>query len=400
MTSVTLKPSRESSLLRHHPWIFSGAVAQIKGSPASGETVDIFSAKEKWLGRGAYSPQSQIRIRAWTFDENENIDAEFFRRRLKHAVQLRKDDNRFHPSKGWNLSAYRLVYGESDGLPGLIVDRYGNFLVTQFLSAGAEKWKNEIVSLLNELLPNEGIYDRSDAGVREKEGLPLQKGLLSGKEPFELIEISEGDCKFLVDIRNGHKTGFYLDQRDNRVSVAKYAKGAHILNCFAYTGSFAVAAMKAGANSVTNIDSSADALSLAEKNFALNGLDSSRVENVEGDVFAVLRKYRAEERKFDIVILDPPKFVESVKHLEKAARGYKDINMLAFQIIKPGGLLLTFSCSGLLDTSLFQKIVSDAALDAGREAVILHRMNQSPDHPTALNFPEGTYLKGLVCKMT
>ncbi|HXH19914.1 MAG TPA: class I SAM-dependent methyltransferase [Chitinophagales bacterium] len=399
MISVILKPNREPSLLRHHPWLFSGAIAQVNGSPQAGDTVDVFSANKIWLGRGAFSPQSQIRIRIWTFDEKEALNVDFFRKRLKRAI-----DNRSHPSQGWNRylpesSACRMVYGESDGLPGLIVDRYGNFLVTQFLSAGAERWKSEIVTLLNELLPNEGIYDRSDAGIREKEGLPLQKGLLSGKEPPELIEIQEGDCKFLVDARNGHKTGFYLDQRYNRALVAHCANDADVLNCFAYTGSFGVAALKAGAKSVTNIDSSADALKLAEKNNALNGLDKAKTENVVGDVFALLRKYRSDDRKFDVVILDPPKFVESLRHLEKAARGYKDINLLAFQIIKPGGWLFTFSCSGLLDAALFQKLVADAALDAGREALIVHRMNQSADHPVALTFPEGSYLKGLACKI-
>ena len=392
MNSVALKPSREASFLRKHPWVFSGAISKTEGNPGSGETVDIISAKGNWLARGAFSPLSQIRARAWTFNENEKIDSGFFKKKLSKAIKLREE---IFPG----TSACRLIHGESDGLPGLIVDRYENFLVTQFMSAGAERWKQEIVSLLNELIPNEGVYERSDAGVREKEGLPLQKGLLSGNEPPDLIEITEGDSKFLVDIRNGHKTGFYLDQRDNRALAAKYARGTDLLNCFSYTGSFGMAALKSGANHITNIDSSADALKLAERHAALNKLDSSKLENVDGDVFAILRKYRNEGRQFDTVILDPPKFVESRKHLEMAARGYKDINMLAFQILKPGGLLFSFSCSGLLDVSLFQKIVADAALDAGREAVILHRMTQSADHPVALNFPEGTYLKGFLCKV-
>lgn len=391
MSSITLKPSRESSLLRKHPWIFSGAVDKVKGNPAYGETIDVFSAKGQWLARGAFSPQSQIRLRAWSFDEEEKIDSDFFRRKLKRAFALRKE---ILPG----ASACRLVYGESDGLPGLIVDRYEKFLVAQFLSAGAEKWKHEIIPLLNELIQCEGICERSDAGVREKEGLPLQTGLLSGSEPPGIIEIHEGDCKFLVDIRNGHKTGFYLDQRDNRALIKAIAKEYEVLNCFSYTGGFGIAALKGAAKCVTNIDSSAEALHLAEKNCLLNGLELSRMQNVEGDVFAVLRKYRSEGKQFDMVILDPPKFVESAKHLEKAARGYKDINMLALQIIKSNGLLITFSCSGLLEVSLFQKIVADAAIDANREAVILQRITQSADHPVALNFPEGAYLKGLVCK--
>ncbi len=391
MSSIILKPSRESSLLRKHPWIFSGAIDKVEGNPSSGETVDIFSAKRQWLARGAFSPQSQIRVRVWTFEERKKIDDDFFRKKISRALALR---NELLP----DACACRLVYGESDGLPGVIVDQYGKFLVVQFLSAGSERWKAEIISLLNEIHPNEGIYERSDAGVREKEGLPLRKGLLSGNEPPEFIEVPERDCRFLVDVRNGHKTGFYLDQRESRALVARYAKGNKALNCFSYTGAFGVAALKAGAERIVNIDSSADALALAEKHIRLNNLNPSKVENIEGDVFSVLRKFRSEGKHFDMVILDPPKFVESTKHLEKAARGYKDINMLALQIIKSNGLLITFSCSGLLETSLFQKIVADAAIDANREAIILERMTQPADHPVALNFPEGSYLKGLVCK--
>lgn len=392
MISVILKPSREASLLRRHPWIFSGAIDEVKGNPASGDTVDVFSAKGQWLARGAFSPQSQIRVRVWTFDEAEKIDKDFFRNRLLRAIRFREE---ICPLG----SACRLVYGESDGLPGLIADRYKSFSVVQFLSAGAERWKMQIVSLLDDLHPSEGIYERSDADVRQKEGLPLQQGVLSGSEPPMLIEIEEGGCKFLVDVRKGHKTGFYLDQRDNRALVAAVARGKEILNCFSYTGAFAVAALKAGAENVINVDASAGALHLAAMNCQLNGLKLSQMQNVEGDVFAVLRKYRSEDRKFDVVILDPPRFAESVKHRERAARGYKDINMLAFQIIKPGGLLFTFSCSGILEETLFQKIVSDAALDAGRDAAIIHRMSQAADHPAALNFPEATYLKGFLCKV-
>lgn len=392
MFSIHLNPSRESSLLRKHPWVFSGAIQKTEGNPQAGDTVEIYSAKNQWLGRGAYSPQSQIRARVWTFDEQEKINADFFKRRIERAIHFRAE---IFP----DASAFRVVYGESDGLPGVIADRYADFLVVQFLSAGAEKWKQEIVAALNEFIPNKGIYERSDASVREKEGLPLQKGLLSGTEPPDCIEITESDYKFLVDVRNGHKTGFYLDQRENRAIVSKESKGKEILNCFSYTGTFAVAALKAGAKQVTNIDSSADALKLAEQNAALSKLDASKIENVVGDVFSVLRKYRSEQRRFDIIILDPPKLAEAKQHLEKAARAYKDANLLAFQLLKPNGTLFTFSCSGLLEDALFQKIVADAALDAGREAVIAQRMFQSPDHPVALNFPEAGYLKGLVCKV-
>lgn len=391
MPAIHLKPSRESSLLRRHPWIFSGAIQKEEGTPQFGGTVEIFSAKRQWLGRAAYSPHSQIRARIWTFDENEKVDDDFFQRRLQRSIHYR--DNLF--PKG---TACRLVYGESDGLPGLIVDRYANFLLVQFLAAGVDKWKKEIVDALNNILPNDGIYERSDAGVREKEGLQLLTGVLSGTEPPQLIQIEENGMQLLVDVKTGHKTGFYFDQRDNRALLAKYAKDKIVLNCFAYTGGFAVSALKAGAQHVTNIDSSADALNLAEQNVTLNKLDASKMENVTGDVFSVLRKYRAENRRFDVIVLDPPKFAESMKHLEKAARAYKDINILGFQLLNPGGVLFTFSCSGLMEDTLFQKIVADAALDAGKEADIACRMFQAADHPVSLNFPEAAYLKGLVCR--
>lgn len=365
----------------------------MEGNPQQGDTVEIFSAKKQWLARASYSPHSQIRARVWTFDEQEDIAPVFFQKRIQRALLHRTV---LLPE----ANSYRLIYGESDGLPGLIVDRYGDFLVAQFLAAGVEKWKQEIVDALNAALPNKGVYERSDAGVREKEGLTLQSGLLSGTEPPGFIEIEENEFRFLVDVRNGHKTGFYLDQHYNRNLLCRYAAGNDILNCFAYTGAFAVAALKAGAKRVTNIDSSADSLQLAVKHVALNQLDVSKMENVTGDVFSVLRKYRSEQRMFDLIILDPPKLAEAKQHLEKAARAYKDANLVAFQLLKQGGILFTFSCSGLLEDSLFRKIVADAALDAGREARIEHRMFQSPDHPVALNFPEAAYLKGMVCRVS
>ncbi len=389
---IFLKPSRESSLLRKHPWVFSGAIEKFDGNPQSGDTVEIFSHQKKWLAQGAYSPQSQIRARVWTFNQNEQISEDFFRQRLKRAIWLRTEILS-------NSSSGRLCYGESDGLPGLIIDRYESFLAVQFLSAGAERWKHEVIKAINEIIPNKGIYERSDSEVREKEGLSPRKGLLTGAEPPELIEITEAGNKFLVDVRNGHKTGFYLDQRENRKLLMDFVAGKNILNCFSYSGGFGVTALKGGAVHITNVDTSDDALKLARENFSLNGFNQDQFENITGDVFSILRKFRSENRDFDVIVLDPPKFVESTRHIEKAARGYKDINMLAFQLLKRGGILFTFSCSGLLDTALFQKIVADAAVDAEREAVILHRLSQSPDHPTALNFPEGTYLKGLVCRV-
>ncbi len=295
--------------------------------------------------------------------------------------------------------AYRLVNAESDGLPGVIVDRYAEFLVCQFLTAGAEYWRHTIVTMLDDLIPNAGIYERSDVDVREKEGLPLRKGVFSGQEPPDLIEIREGQYRFLVDIKRGQKTGFYLDQRENRACVAEYTAGAVVLNCFAYTGGFGIASLKAGAHRVFNVESSSAALALAQRNIELNGCDMERVEHIEDNVFGLLRRYRSSHKDFDVIILDPPRFAESRSQLEQASRGYKDINFLAFKLLKPNGVLITFSCSGLVDRGLFHKIVADAALDAKRDVQIVRWLAQAPDHPSALHFPEGSYLKGLVCKV-
>lgn len=295
--------------------------------------------------------------------------------------------------------ACRLINAEADLLSGLIVDKYGDYLVAQFLSAGVERWKSGIVKGLEAVLRPEGIYERSDAEVRLKEGLSLQTGLLAGEEPPEFIEIQEGGYRFLVDVRRGHKTGFYLDQAENRKIVAEYAQNRQILNCFSYTGGFSVAALKAGAERVVNLDTSGDALELASRNIQLNGLDLNRCENLQEDVFSCLRTFRDRGISFDMVILDPPKFADNQHQLEKAARGYKDINLLACKLLRPGGLLVTFSCSGLVSTELFQKIVADAALDAHRQARIQRRLFQSCDHAVLLSFPEGQYLKGLVCEV-
>lgn len=395
LPSLILKPKREKSILNRHPWIFSGAIARVEGACESGETVDILSADGRWLARAAYSPRSQIRARVWTFGRKETIDEAFFEKQLHRATTLRQSI-----LAGLDTNACRLVSGESDGLPGLIVDRYDNWVVCQFLTAGTEQWKTTIVDCLGRLITGcAGIYERSDVDVRKKEGLSMATGCLWGEDPPDQVDITENGCRYRVDVRGGHKTGFYLDQRDNRSWVAAYATGASVLNCFAYTGGFAVSALKAGAASVINIDSSAAMLELARVNLSLNELDGMPVEYDNGDVFSRLRSYHAAGRHFDLIVLDPPKFVKSKGDLMRASRGYKDINRLAFELLRPGGTLFTFSCSGLMGRDLFQKIVADAALDAGRTALILRWLNQAPDHPTALNFPEGSYLKGLVCRV-
>ncbi|MFH1153910.1 MAG: class I SAM-dependent methyltransferase [Pseudomonadota bacterium] len=393
MATIVLKPGKEKSLRQHHPWVFSGALAHVPDDLSIGETVDILSHKRTFLARGSVSPHSQISVRAWTFDPDEPVDASFFHARLRQAVNRRSLDPAGSPG-----NAVRLVNAESDGLPGLIVDRYADFLVFQCLAAGAEFWKAEIVRQLQDLIPCQGIFERSDVDIRFKEGLKPVKGVMAGKTPPELVEIQEGSARFLVDIVNGHKTGFYLDQRENRNRILPYAKGADVLNCFAYTGGFGIYALLGGAARLTSVEISGPTLELLNRNLTVNNVDLSRAETLQADVFSLLRTFRDQDRQFDLIVLDPPKFAESRRQLNKALRGYKDINWLAFRLLKPGGFLFTFSCSGLVDTPLFQKVVADAALDARREARILQRLSQSPDHPVALNFPEGQYLKGFICQ--
>ncbi|MEJ2760381.1 MAG: class I SAM-dependent methyltransferase [Gammaproteobacteria bacterium] len=391
MKTVTLKPGREKSLRRRHPWVFSGALQDPGLSLRSGETVRIMTAAGKAVAIGAWSPSSQLRVRVWSFDPEATIDAGFFRSRLQRALDMRET---FVPP---GQSACRLVNAESDGLPGLIVDRYADFLVCQILFAGTETYRQVLVEELQALVSPEGIFERSDVEVRRKEGLTPRAGVLAGEDPPEHIEITAHGLRFLVDVRKGHKTGFYLDQIPNHQVIREHARGLDVLNCFAYTGAFTVAALHAGAAGVTAIESSAEALAASAANVALNGLDQGRVENVQGDCFEVLRGYRDAGRRFDLVILDPPKFVAAAQQLQRGCRGYKDINLLALKLLKPGGVLATFSCSGHVSPELFQKIVADAAQDAGRDVRIARYLSQSPDHPVALAFPEGRYLKGLLC---
>ncbi|MEW5868327.1 MAG: class I SAM-dependent methyltransferase [Chloroflexota bacterium] len=394
MYEVRLKPGRERALLRRHPWVFSGAVASLQGDPPDGETVRLVAADGSFLAWGAYSSHSQIRVRAWSWNPDERIDADFLRTRLERALAARKA--LVLPQE---TNALRLVHAESDGLPGLIVDRYADTLVVQLLSSGPERWREQIVAALVELSQPACIYERSDAGVRELEGLPLRTGLLYGEMPADALQIHENGLKFWVDVRQGHKTGYYLDQRQNRLHVGQLAGGRQVLDCFSYTGGFAAFALAHGAAGLTAIDASEEALDMARRNLALNDLPAGPVEWLPADVFQALRAFRDQGRSFDLVILDPPKFAATAAQATRAARGYKDINLLAFKLLRPGGLLATFSCSGGVDPDLFQKIVAGAALDAGVQAQIVGRLQQSSDHPVALNFPEGAYLKGLVLRL-
>jgi 23S rRNA (cytosine1962-C5)-methyltransferase len=389
--AIILKPGREKSLLRRHPWIFSGAVQHVDDEPVSGATVDLLSSNKQFLARASYSPNSQIRARVWRF-EDELVDADFFRQKIRSAIATRQKLSLENLS-----NAQRLIYAESDGIPGLIVDRYGDVLVLQSLTAGSEFWKEMLADLLLEVTGLSTIYERSDADVRELEGLGPKVGLIRGNLASFSFPIAEHGLKFNVNLRSGHKTGFYLDQRQNRMRVRELANDKDVLDGFCYTGGFTVNALAGGAKSVLSIDSSADALALAKENVALNDLPIEKTNFIEGDVFQLLRRFRDENRSFDMIILDPPKFAPTAAQAERAARGYKDINLLAFKLLRPAGILVTFSCSGGIDAGLFQKIIAGAALDAGADAQIVEHLSQGPDHPVSLHFPEGSYLKGLVC---
>ncbi|HIE3986866.1 23S rRNA (cytosine(1962)-C(5))-methyltransferase RlmI [Serratia nevei] len=389
-----LAKGREKSLLRRHPWVFSGAVQRVEGKAHSGETIDILDSQGKWLARGAYSPESQIRARVWTFQPDEEINIDFFIRRLQQAQSWRD-----WVAQRDGLDGYRLIAGESDGLPGITIDRFQNFLVLQLLSAGAEYQRPALLSALQHCYPECSIYDRSDVAVRKKEGLPLAQGPVLGDLPPELLPITEHGMRLLVDIQQGHKTGFYLDQRDSRLAARNYSAGRRVLNCFSYTGAFAVSALMGGCAQVISVDTSQAALDIARQNVELNKLDLNKAEFVRDDVFQLLRNYRTQGEKFDLIIMDPPKFVENKNQLASACRGYKDINMLALQLLNPGGILLSFSCSGLMPTDLFQKILADAAVDAGRDVQFIEQFRQAADHPVIATYPEGLYLKGFACRV-
>ena len=392
---IILHETREKSLKRRHPWIFSKAVREVVNPPENGADIDIYAADGSFLARASYSPNSQIRARVWSFNAEEKIDQQFFERKIREAAEART-----LMLEETGMSACRLVDAESDGLPGLIIDRYNNFLVLEVLSAGAEYHLKDITSALRNIYPDDNIYERSDVEVRTKEGLESRKGVIYGEEPPEELAIKEnGGMQILVNIKEGHKTGYYLDQRDNRAALSKYCKGKSVLNCFSYTGGFSLYALRGRARSVANVDVSQKALDIAKKNIVLNHLDPGRVKFIREDVFAFLRKEKKAGHTYDVIVLDPPKFAESKSQLDKACRGYKDINMIAASIINPGGYLMTYSCSGHMTPDLFQKVVADALLDAGRDGQIVEFLTQASDHPVALPYPEALYLKGLVVRI-
>ena len=390
--ALKLKPGREKSLRHRHPWVFSGAIDAVQGEPSVGDTVSVIAADGTLLARAAYSPASQIRARVWSFDPRVAIDAGFFRQRIERAVAARaalQDDRN---------TGCRLVHAEADGLPGVVADRYGEVVVVQLSSAGAERWRDAIVDALAAVPGVACVFERSDADVRKLEGLEPRVGVLRGDLPAPVV-FREDDLVYHADVVAGQKTGFYLDQRDNRRAVRALAAGREMLNVFCYTGGFTLAALAGGAARVTSLDSSGPALAGARANLAANpALDGERAEWLEADAFATLRKFRDAARSFDLIVLDPPKFAPTVAHAERAARAYKDINLWALKLLRPGGLLATFSCSGGVDAALFRKIVAGAALDAGAEASVIGHFGASPDHPVSLAFPEGHYLKGLLVR--
>ncbi|MBL8378365.1 MAG: class I SAM-dependent rRNA methyltransferase [Burkholderiales bacterium] len=389
--ALILKPGREKSLKRRHPWVFSGAVERAEGAPAPGATIVVRASDGQPLGLAAYSPHSQIRARMWSFAAGERIDADWFRQRIAAAVARRAG---LDPAAG-----VRLVHAEADGLPGLIVDRYADLAVVQLLSAGCEHWREAIVAALVEATGVAQVYERSDTDSRELEGLEPRSGPLHGPPPAAPVEIVENGLKLAVDVAHGHKTGFYLDQRNNRARARAAARpGITALNCFCYTGAFSVALAAGGAARVVSIDSSAPALDLARANWAANGLDAAHAEWRCADVFEELRRARDRGEKYDIIVLDPPKFAPTPASVERATRAYKDINLLGLKLLAPGGRLITFSCSGGVSADLFGKIVAGAAADAGVEAIIEARLVAAADHPVLLSFPEGEYLKGLVLR--
>jgi 23S rRNA (cytosine1962-C5)-methyltransferase len=395
LPTLVLKPARERAVQQRHPWLFSGAIGRLDNDAEDGKLVDVVSAGGEWLARGYLNRRSQIAVRLLTWEKEQAIDRDFWLGRLAQAIA-----GRTALEADPNITACRLVNAESDGLPGLVVDRYDDWLVLQALTLGMDERKVELAALLADLVKGiKGVYERSDVDVREKEGLTPATGPLWGQEPPDLVEVREGSYRFLVDLKGGHKTGFYLDQRENRSRLPDYCASAEVLNAFAYTGAFGVYALAGGAVRVTNVDTSVEALDLAQRHTVLNGFGNAGVSYEAQDVFSQLRAYRAAGRQFDVVVLDPPRFALSRSHIKRASRGYKDINWIAFQILRRGGVLFTFSCSGLVSRELFQKIVFGAALDAGREVQIIAHLGQSSDHPIALNFPEAEYLKGFICRV-
>ncbi len=391
MKQVILKPGKERSIKNHHPWIFSGAIKTTSKDIKKSDEVEVLCAKKQFLGKGYYNPDSQIRVRIYSWCPDDTIDESFLERRISLSIQRRASIDRS------TTNAIRLVAHEADLLPGLVIDQYSDWVSLQILTAGMEKHRTTIIQIIDNLLRPVGIVERSDESVRKKEGLKLRRELIKGQVPDQGVEILENGMRLMVDIWSGHKTGFYIDQRNNRSIIRQYARDKSVLNCFSFTGGFAVAAALGGAKQIINVDESLPALRVSECNASLNQV-SPIISHVQGDVFKYLRQLRDEGRTFDMIILDPPKFANSQRNLNSACRGYKDLNLLAWQLLETNGLLATFSCSGLISRDLFQKVVFGSTIDANCEAQIVKHLFQSEDHPTRLSFPESLYLKGFLLR--
>ena len=394
MVEIKLKKGKEKAVLQHHPWVFSGALEKIKGAPENGEVVKVYSASNDFLAYGYYNDQSRVAVRLLSWDENQLIDESWYEGKINQAIS-----SRAHLAKSEDTNTYRLIFSEADFLPGLIVDKYDDFLSVQILSSGIEKAKNTIINLLVKALKPKGIFDRSDATARTHEGITAENGLLWGENPPAFIAVKENGISYNINIAEGQKSGFYCDQRDNRKFLAEYTEGKNVLDCFSYSGGFSLNAFKNGASSVTSVDSSALAIETLKQNINLNNFDETKHVAIQSDVNKQLRQFSEEDKKFDVIVLDPPKYAPSRSALDRAARAYKDLNRRGLMLLEKGGLLATFSCSGAVDIETFKQIIAWAALDAGKEVQIIKQFSQPEDHPVRISFPEGEYLKGLLVRV-
>lgn len=394
MIDVILKKGKEKAALQKHPWIFSGAIDKVKGSPINGEVVKVFAADQSFLAYGYYNSQSRVAVRLLEWEESSVIDKAWYTEKLQRAIAARA-----HVLNNNETNTCRLVFSEADYLPGLIVDKYADFLSLQILSAGIESVKADIIDILRAELNPSGIFDKSDANARTHENLALSQGLLWGETPPEFIEVTENGIRYHINIADGQKSGFYCDQRDNRGILAEYTADKEVLDCFCYSGGFTLNSLKLNAKHVTSVDSSALAIETLQHNLGLNGFSADKQTSIQSDVNKQLRVFKEEGKTFDVIVLDPPKYAPSRSALDRAARAYKDLNRLGMLLLKPGGILATYSCSGAVDLDTFKQIIAWAALDAGREVQIIKQFHQPEDHPVRISFPEGEYLKGLMVRV-